>query len=85
MFAEYSRLCREIGEPETAVALAWVLSNPAVYTAIVGIREVSQLDGLERASELRLGDDVRKRLDDLFDINKGRPLGKGPVPEAFAW
>jgi len=85
VFAEYSRLCREIGESETAVALAWVLSNPAVYTAIVGIREVSQLDGLERAAELRLGDDARGRLDDLFDINRGRPLGKGPVPEAFAW
>jgi len=67
------------------VALAWVLSNPAVYTAIVGIREVSQLDGLDHAADLHLGHDVRKRLDDLFDINAGRALGKGPVPEAFAW
>jgi len=26
-----------------------------------------------------------KKLDSIFDINKGRPLKKGPIPEAFAW
>jgi aryl-alcohol dehydrogenase-like predicted oxidoreductase len=85
VFGEFSKLCREMGERETAVAIAWVLANPAVYSAIVGIRTTAQLDGLERAAELNLDDEVMKKLDSIFDINKGRPLKKGPIPEAFAW
>ena len=46
-------LCREIGENERVVAIAWVLANPAVSSAIVGIRTVAHLDGLDRAAELR--------------------------------
>ena len=32
--AEFSELCKEIGESETAVALAWMLSHPVVSSAI---------------------------------------------------
>jgi aryl-alcohol dehydrogenase-like predicted oxidoreductase len=84
-FKDFSRLCREIGERETDVAIAWVLANPAVYSAIVGIRAVSQLDGLQRAVELRLDEAAMNRLEEIFHINRSRPLKKGPVPEAFAW
>ncbi len=49
-FEDFAKLCREIGEKESAVAIAWVLANPAVYSAIVGIRTVEQLTGLDRAS-----------------------------------
>jgi aryl-alcohol dehydrogenase-like predicted oxidoreductase len=84
-FAEFSTLCRELGERETAIAIAWVLANPAVYSAIVGIRTVAQLDGLARAAELSLDAEVMSKLDAIFDINTSRPLKKGPIPEAFAW
>jgi aryl-alcohol dehydrogenase-like predicted oxidoreductase len=83
--AEFSALCRDLGEPEHVVATAWTLANPAVYSAIVGVRTVEHLDGLERASELRLSDEVLARLDALFHICRGRPLRSGPAPEAFAW
>lgn len=84
-FAEYTALCADLGEKEAVVSIAWVLRNPAVSSAIVGIRRLEHLDGLERAAELELSDDVMQKLDDLFDINKGRPLMKGPAPEAHAW
>jgi aryl-alcohol dehydrogenase-like predicted oxidoreductase len=84
-FAAFSALCRELGEKEHVVAIAWTLSNPAVASSIVGVRTVEQLDGLERAASFKLDADVLRRLDDLFSINRGRLLKTGPAPEAYAW
>lgn len=81
----FSDLCRELGEREHIVATAWTLQHPAVDSAIVGVRTVEQLDGLEQAASLQLEPTVMARLDDIFDINKGRKLKAGPAPEAFAW
>ena len=82
---EFSQVCREIGQPEHIVAIAWVLSNPGVSSAIVGIRTVEHLKGIEQAAELKLTQQVKQRLDDIFNINQGRPLRPGPAPEAYAW
>lgn len=84
-FADFSALCREIGETETAVAIAWVLRHPAVDSAIVGVRTVEQLDGLDRAAELELAPEILDRLDEIFDINRGRKILKGESPQAHAW
>jgi aryl-alcohol dehydrogenase-like predicted oxidoreductase len=84
-FTDFSALCREIGEPEHVVATAWVLQHPAVDSAIVGIRTVEQLDGMNRAAALTLDQDAMARLDDIFDINRGRRIGKGTSPQAHAW
>ena len=84
-FTDYSKLCADIGETEATVSIAWVLRNPAVSSAIVGIRRIEHLEGLERAVELELSEEAMERIDDLFDINKGRPLKKGASPEAYAW
>lgn len=81
----FSELCREIGEKEHVVAIAWTLANPAVSSAIVGVRRLEHLEGLERAAELELDPEVIERLNEIFDINRGRPLKPGPAPEAFAW
>jgi hypothetical protein len=41
---------------------------------------------MERASELDLDEETLKRLDALFDTNKGRPIRTSkPAPEAYAW
>jgi aryl-alcohol dehydrogenase-like predicted oxidoreductase len=82
---EYSSLCREIGEKENIVAIAWTLAHPEVASPIVGIRKVEHLEGLDRAAELELSPETMKRLDSIFDINKGRPLQIGPSPEAYSW
>jgi aryl-alcohol dehydrogenase-like predicted oxidoreductase len=83
--ADFSRLCREIGETEHVVAIAWTLSRPAVVSPIVGVRTLDQLDGLERAAELDLDDVALKKLDEIFPPNSGRPLRVGQAPEAYAW
>jgi aryl-alcohol dehydrogenase-like predicted oxidoreductase len=82
----FSELCREMGEKEHVVATAWVLANPGVSSAIVGVRTLAHLDDMERIASLRLPADVMKRLDAIFDINDGRRLRSGAeAPEAYAW
>ena len=84
-FQAFSALCKEIGEPEFVVAIAWTLANPAVPSVIVGVRTVQHLEGLDRAAELVLDDATMARLNAIFDINRGRPLKPGPAPEAYSW
>jgi aryl-alcohol dehydrogenase-like predicted oxidoreductase len=82
----YQTLCSDLGESPVAVALAWVLAQPAVSSAIVGIRKLSHLDDMERASELELDEEMLKKLNEIFDTNKGRPIRTSkPAPEAYAW
>jgi aryl-alcohol dehydrogenase-like predicted oxidoreductase len=81
----FSKLCAELGEKESAVAIAWTLAHPAVTSPIVGVRTVGHLDGLDRAAELELGPEVLKRLDEIFPLNEGRPLRTAVAPEAYAW
>jgi aryl-alcohol dehydrogenase-like predicted oxidoreductase len=81
----FHALADEIGVKPHIVAIAWVLHNPAVYSAIVGVRTEAHLDGLEEASELELDDETMKRLGEIFTMNAGRPLATAPAPEAFAW
>jgi NDP-hexose C3-ketoreductase / dTDP-4-oxo-2-deoxy-alpha-D-pentos-2-ene 2,3-reductase len=84
-FKEFSTLCRELGEKEHIVAIAWTLAHPAVASPIVGIRKMEQLEGLERAAELVIPPDALAQLNELFNYNRGRPLRPGPAPEAYSW
>lgn len=84
-FADFNAFCAEIGEAPFVVAIAWTLANPAVSSAIVGVRTVEHLNGLDRASELELDTEQMARLNEIFDINKGRPLRGSEAPFAFAW
>jgi len=82
----FSELCQQLGEKEHVVAIAWTLAHPAVASPIVGVRTVQHLEGLDRAAELEMDDETLNRLDEIFDINRGRPLRTGkPAPEAYAW
>jgi aryl-alcohol dehydrogenase-like predicted oxidoreductase len=56
-----------------------------VSSAIVGVRTVDQLDGLDRAAALYLDAEVMDRLNQIFDINDGRRIGPGRSPEAHSW
>lgn len=75
----YEALCRELGEKPADVALAWLLSNPAVTAPIIGPRTLEQLDGSLRALEIRLDEAILKRLDEIW------PGPGGEAPEAYAW
>jgi aryl-alcohol dehydrogenase-like predicted oxidoreductase len=70
----FQALCNGLGESPVAVAIAWTLAQPAVSSAIVGIRTLTHLDNMERASELNLDEETLKQLDELFDTNNGRPI-----------
>ncbi len=75
----FAALCREIGEREDVVALAWMLANPAITAPIIGPRTIEQLQGSLRAVEVELSRDVLAQLDGIF------PGPGGPAPEAYAW
>jgi aryl-alcohol dehydrogenase-like predicted oxidoreductase len=72
-------LCRELGEDPAHVALAWLLHQPAVTAPIIGPRTEEQLLGATHALEIRLDDEILRRLNDIF------PGPGGPAPEAYAW
>jgi aryl-alcohol dehydrogenase-like predicted oxidoreductase len=82
----FSSLCRELGEEERNVAIAWTLAQPGVDSAIVGIRTLEHLEGVVRAADITLDTEILDRLNEIFDINHGRPLRPGQAtPEAYAW
>lgn len=62
----YSALCKELGESESNVALAWILRNPAITAPIIGPRTLEQFERSLRAVELTLPDDFVAELDRLF-------------------
>jgi aryl-alcohol dehydrogenase-like predicted oxidoreductase len=75
----YSDLCREVGESEANVAVAWLLANPAVTAPILGPRTPGQLKESLRAVEIELTGEAMQRLDEIF------PGPGGEAPEAYAW
>ena len=76
---KYEALCAELGERESDVALAWLLANPVVTAPIIGPRTEAQLTSSLRALNVKLDDEVLRRLDEIF------PGPGGPAPEAYAW
>ncbi len=76
---KYEALCDQIGVPPGNVALAWLLTNPAVTAPIVGPRTMEQLDSAVAALDAKLDDATLKELDAIF------PGPGGAAPEAYAW
>jgi len=76
---QFSALCKELGDQEDQVALAWVLANPAVTAPIIGPRTMQQFEDSLRVTEIHLDEDTLKKLDEIFP-GPGRP-----APEAYAW
>ncbi|PJM95040.1 aldo/keto reductase [Streptomyces sp. CB01373] len=74
----YEDLLDKHGLEPGEVALAWLLTRPAVTGPIVGPRTAEQLASALRAVELELSEELLTGLDEIFP-------GPGPSPEAFAW
>jgi aryl-alcohol dehydrogenase-like predicted oxidoreductase len=74
----YEDLCAELSEEPADVALAWLLTRPAVTGPIIGPRTMEQLDGAQRALEVTLDEKTLTRLDELFP-------GYKPAPMHYAW
>jgi len=75
----YEALCAELGEAPADVGLAWLLHNPVVTAPIVGPRTIMQLESSLRSVEIKLSDEVLKRLDEIWSGPGGE------APEAYAW
>lgn len=62
----YSKLCRELGETEANVTLAWELSRPEITSVIVAPTCIEDLSSLLRCVDIVLDEDVLKRIDEIF-------------------
>ncbi len=64
------RLKREVAEPRgvpvSQIALAWVLRNPVVSTALVGARTPAEVDQNVAGASLQLGDDEVARIESIM-------------------
>jgi len=76
---KYEALCKLLGEPPAAVALAWHLHNPIVTAPIIGPRTIEQLESSLRATEITLNEEILRELDEIF------PGPGGEAPNAYAW
>lgn len=75
----FSKLCRELGESEANVALAWLLSRPAVTAPIIGPRTLEQFENTLKVVNMEISQEVLAKLDEIF------PGPGGAAPEAYAW
>jgi len=75
----YEGLCRELGADPAAIALAWLLTRPAVTAPIIGPRTMEHLESALAALEVDLAKEGLTALDEIW------PGPGGPAPEAYAW
>lgn len=75
----YEAFCKERGESPADIALAWLLSRPAVTAPIIGPRTLKQLNASLRALEIELSDSDFATLDEIW------PGPGGAAPEAYSW
>jgi aryl-alcohol dehydrogenase-like predicted oxidoreductase len=74
----YEDLAEELGAEPGTLALAWLLTRPAVTAPIIGPRTRDQLDSALSALELSLSPEQLSRLDEIFP-------GRRTAPEDYAW
>jgi aryl-alcohol dehydrogenase-like predicted oxidoreductase len=67
VYSEVSSIAEEIGAAPINVALAWVLAQDNLFTAIAGSRKPHQVPEFAKAGDLMLSDDILSRLNDLSD------------------
>jgi len=74
----YEDLAADLDTEPGELALAWLLSRPAVTAPIIGPRIADQLESAVRAVELQLDDATLAKLDEIFPGHK-------TAPEDYAW
>lgn len=58
-------VARDLGRTPAQVALRWVLDQSFITSAIVGARNITQIEDTLKAADWRLPDAARQRLDDV--------------------
>jgi aryl-alcohol dehydrogenase-like predicted oxidoreductase len=81
------RLRREVAEPRgvplSQIALAWVLANPAVSTALVGARTPAEVDANDAGAELILTPAELAAIDAILESAAGRVREFTPLRPAM--
>ena len=75
----YEQFCRRHQLAPAAVALAWLLHQPAVTAPIIGPRTTEQLTSAVQSLDLSLSTEQCRELEQIF------PSPGGAAPEAYAW
>lgn len=75
----YDKVCNELGEKPSDVAVAWILNHKVVNSVILGPGTVEQLESSMKALEIVLPDDCLKKLDEIWTGPNGE------APECYAW
>jgi len=75
----YEEFCRRHQLAPAAVALAWLLHQPAVTSPIIGPRTMEQLTSAVQSLDLSLSPEQCRELEQIF------PGPGGAAPEAYAW
>jgi aryl-alcohol dehydrogenase-like predicted oxidoreductase len=60
-------LAGRYGNSPAQISLAWLLNKPEIYSPIVGVSKISQLDDLVAATEITLADDDVAYLEELYE------------------
>lgn len=79
--AEIQKVCDEIGQPMSRVALAWCLHQPGVMSVLAGASNREQVSQNVEASKISLSDDVLARLD---RATAGVKALLGPSPDLWS-
>lgn len=61
----FQQIAHEAGIKAPTLAVAWVMSQPAVTAPIIGASRPEQLDDTLAAADVKLDDDLIRRLDEL--------------------
>jgi aryl-alcohol dehydrogenase-like predicted oxidoreductase len=81
------RIRREVAEPRgvavSQIALAWVLGNPAISTALVGARTPAEVDANDAGAELELSSGERATIDGILGGVAGRVREFTPLRPAM--
>jgi aryl-alcohol dehydrogenase-like predicted oxidoreductase len=81
------RIRREVAEPRgvavSQMALAWVLGNPAISTALVGARTPAEVDANDAGAELELSSGERATIDAILAGVAGRVREFTPLRPAM--
>ena len=59
-------VAERLGVSRAAVAVAWVLANPAVTSPIIGVSKPHHLDQALKALDIKLDEETRKYLDEPY-------------------
>jgi aryl-alcohol dehydrogenase-like predicted oxidoreductase len=81
---EVREIAKRVGRPLSQLAIAWVLANPRVTSAIVGARKPSQIEASAPAADWRLDDATMGEIEALLqkrykELEAAGALGGGSL------